>query len=777
MMFHRASRIFELFERLSNALVLRVERRRLERLSPDLRQYLIEGERNFRYYLIAKGTEQQHAIWRRQLKLLREAEDKQDFQAQARIHADLSRRFNNLRAAWRHLYVHVAYAQRIAYVERRRRQARQQMASLRRPPQSANVGSKKYDPSRRFRNVNLLSGEGIERILDACSDPKIKCSKGDRKYLKKAALKKLDYDVAIELRRLAIERIERDNQDASHLKVEIAQLEACNRGVAKCSGDIVKSLPLIDAEKRLAELKEERQLLDALQHQQQQEVEAAAVAKGLGDDQIAGRASSATAIKAVGKVNNHYEGLKGSSERAGEPGDGDGNSWVANYERHLASLQRQVNGETEPSGEDSTGAGTGNPLDDMIKRALDEADRRIISELDGTPADDADEEPLDGLRGIGVCNGEIIEFPIDADQQELDDCIENDGSVIDFADPDQLEDGVAFLEEYGSTPSLGPISDPIFLGDDEREQMPKHTPMNLRTDDGRFTDTQAFFEAALGEFFRVQKFEIFNRQMGFSLINEHVRATPRMKQLYGELRYKRGADMVDPRARKFYPKARRVAPAPVKTARRPEIKFKADTGRTGGPIRRFSQPRTVAALPTTRCTAEACLRRKIALQRPTRSSNPSNVTTLLPSKSGGATKTARMVPRKYVPRKYVPARPTGRTPTPGGISLSRAAAASIKLPFSVDSFTFEKGNLIISGRDTKSNQLRLPYLMTGLRLACSGEDPYFSLDTDDGQTWKTEGVAIHREIGGHIKKRDALEIKKFPEAGSVTVDIFDPSKK
>src|SRR5262249_40838219 len=75
---------------------------------------------------------------------------------------------------------------------------------------------------------------------------------------------------------------------------------------------------------------------------------------------------------------------------------------------------------------------------------------------------------------------------------------------------------------------------------------------------------------------------------------------------------------------------------------------------------------------------------------------------------------------------------------PGGISLTRAAVDGMRLNISLDGAQYKDGTLVLTGRHDDHQTLDAALFLTALRLACEPNDPYFSLDPDDGGEWLRE---------------------------------------
>lgn len=102
---------------------------------------------------------------------------------------------------------------------------------------------------------------------------------------------------------------------------------------------------------------------------------------------------------------------------------------------------------------------------------------------------------------------------------------------------------------------------------------------------------------------------------------------------------------------------------------------------------------------------------------------------------------------------------------PGGISLSKAAAARMPLDIVLDASSFSEGRIVLSGRSA-SGGMDAALLLTAFRVACDGRDPYFSLDPDNGAAWSSQGNEASRVFWERIKKDfPGLPSGKKPAAG------------
>jgi hypothetical protein len=109
------------------------------------------------------------------------------------------------------------------------------------------------------------------------------------------------------------------------------------------------------------------------------------------------------------------------------------------------------------------------------------------------------------------------------------------------------------------------------------------------------------------------------------------------------------------------------------------------------------------------------------------------------------------------PNKY----PIQAFDLPGGVSLSKAAAASMALDVDVDSVFVENGRIVFSGRSGTGRTVDTALFMTSLRLACEEQDPYFSLDPDDGRAWSDEGKRASKELFDVIESDLRLDGKNW----------------
>lgn len=88
--------------------------------------------------------------------------------------------------------------------------------------------------------------------------------------------------------------------------------------------------------------------------------------------------------------------------------------------------------------------------------------------------------------------------------------------------------------------------------------------------------------------------------------------------------------------------------------------------------------------------------------------------------------------------------------SPGGVSLSRAAADRMPLQIALDASAVSDGKIVLSGRASKT-RMDAALFLTALRAACDDHDPYFSLDPDNGALWSQQGDQASNEFWERIK--------------------------
>lgn len=93
----------------------------------------------------------------------------------------------------------------------------------------------------------------------------------------------------------------------------------------------------------------------------------------------------------------------------------------------------------------------------------------------------------------------------------------------------------------------------------------------------------------------------------------------------------------------------------------------------------------------------------------------------------------------------------GTYASPGGISLSRAAADRMPLEIALDASALSDGKIVLSGRASRT-RMDAALFLTALRAACDDRDPYFSLDPDNGALWSQQGDQASSDFWEKIKK-------------------------
>lgn len=112
----------------------------------------------------------------------------------------------------------------------------------------------------------------------------------------------------------------------------------------------------------------------------------------------------------------------------------------------------------------------------------------------------------------------------------------------------------------------------------------------------------------------------------------------------------------------------------------------------------------------------------------------------------------------------------GTYATPGGISLSRAAADRMPLEIALDASALSDGKIVLSGRASKT-RMDAALFLTALRAACDDRDPYFSLDPDDGTLWGQQGDQASNEFWEKIKKDFASDAPARGQNAQVGINI------
>lgn len=103
--------------------------------------------------------------------------------------------------------------------------------------------------------------------------------------------------------------------------------------------------------------------------------------------------------------------------------------------------------------------------------------------------------------------------------------------------------------------------------------------------------------------------------------------------------------------------------------------------------------------------------------------------------------------------------------TPGGISLSKAAAERLSLKMNLEGISLHDGRVVFAGSENADASLDGALLLTALRLACEGKDPSFSLDAADGQRWSAQSQAASKELNELVKGRFSWDRKRSAWSG------------
>jgi hypothetical protein len=109
------------------------------------------------------------------------------------------------------------------------------------------------------------------------------------------------------------------------------------------------------------------------------------------------------------------------------------------------------------------------------------------------------------------------------------------------------------------------------------------------------------------------------------------------------------------------------------------------------------------------------------------------------------------------------------SPTPGGISLSMAAASRLAININLDGLYGRQGRLVLSGRSDGEQSVDAALFYTALRLACEPNDPFFSLDPDNNKLWTEEGRSASEVLWKRIRADYDLDdpLGKNPQDGLV----------
>lgn len=82
--------------------------------------------------------------------------------------------------------------------------------------------------------------------------------------------------------------------------------------------------------------------------------------------------------------------------------------------------------------------------------------------------------------------------------------------------------------------------------------------------------------------------------------------------------------------------------------------------------------------------------------------------------------------------------------------MSRAAAAAISLNIELDAVHYRSGKIVLSGHSAK-HSVDAALFLTALRAGCEQQDPYFSLDPDNGALWNQQGHEALDDLWSRIK--------------------------
>jgi hypothetical protein len=118
--------------------------------------------------------------------------------------------------------------------------------------------------------------------------------------------------------------------------------------------------------------------------------------------------------------------------------------------------------------------------------------------------------------------------------------------------------------------------------------------------------------------------------------------------------------------------------------------------------------------------------------------DPYYSTSTFPSPNQGGTPTlgaAPQIPAKVSTVVSPVIQGIGLSYSPGGISLSKAAAERLALDINIEGVGYRDGRVVLAGPHDDSTRIDAGLFMTALRLACGPSDPYFSLDPINGAAW------------------------------------------
>lgn len=109
----------------------------------------------------------------------------------------------------------------------------------------------------------------------------------------------------------------------------------------------------------------------------------------------------------------------------------------------------------------------------------------------------------------------------------------------------------------------------------------------------------------------------------------------------------------------------------------------------------------------------------------------------------------------------------------GGISLSKAAAERMALDIDIESMTYRDGQIVLSGAQSRATSIDAALFLTSIRLACSSNDPFFSLDPVNGRVWDEQG----REALSAAWKRIKDNYNQDPGRSGFAIETFSVKRR
>jgi hypothetical protein len=98
--------------------------------------------------------------------------------------------------------------------------------------------------------------------------------------------------------------------------------------------------------------------------------------------------------------------------------------------------------------------------------------------------------------------------------------------------------------------------------------------------------------------------------------------------------------------------------------------------------------------------------------------------------------------------------------TPGGISLSKAAAERLPLDLTLEGAFVQDGRIVLAGHRNNEFSIDAAIFLTALRATCEGSDPYFSLDADNISSWLEATNEADKEFMQDIKDDFRWDFRK-----------------